>query len=146
MFKRIISHALLLACLIYSGWGYTEQAVRSLRGNNDISNLSETPNINKWLDSAPIARQYIYQPPLIPHSTKGYVINKKFNKCLTCHSWANAKESGATKVSLTHFTSRDGHGLANISAARYFCSQCHVPQVDVKPLIENTFTPIKSLQ
>lgn len=146
MSKRIIGYTLLAVCLSLPVCSAADQTVRSLRGNNDIANLSATPKINKWLDTEPFDRQYIYQPPLIPHSTKGYVINKKFNKCLTCHSWANAKESGATKVSLTHFTNRDGHGLANISAARYFCTQCHVPQADVKPLIENTFMPIKSLQ
>ena len=68
------------------------------------------------------------------------------NKCLACHSWKNADEMGATKVSVTHFISRDNEVLSDISPRRYFCLQCHVPQKDAKPLVENTFKPVKSLQ
>ena len=42
------------------------------------------------------------------------------------------KESGATKVSITHFKDRDGRELSNISPRRYFCTQCHVPQTNAK--------------
>ena len=85
------------------------------------------------------------QPPLIPHQIDGYKINQKFNKCLTCHSWANYRESGATKISQTHFEDRDANVLANISARRYFCTQCHVPQVNARPLVGNTFEPIQAI-
>ena len=73
-------------------------------------------------------------------------INKKFNKCLTCHSWANYKEAGATKISQTHFSDRENNVLANIAPRRYFCTQCHVPQVNAKPLVENTFNPLQTIK
>lgn len=117
-------------------------AFKSDRGNNPIPSLSETPEIKQWQDTDPQPRQFIQQPPVIPHAIEGYVINQKFNKCLTCHSWANYKESGATKISLTHFSDREGHDLANVAARRYFCVQCHVPQTDAKPMVENDFTPV----
>ncbi|MCW9024799.1 MAG: nitrate reductase cytochrome c-type subunit [Gammaproteobacteria bacterium] len=121
--------------------------ITSLRGSNELDNQSDMPVAQQWQrDRDPIERDYIQQPPLIPHTTKGYKINIKFNKCLTCHSWANYKEKGATKISQTHFSDRDEHVLANIAPRRYFCNQCHVPQVDAKPLVENTFNPVKSIR
>ena len=86
------------------------------------------------------------QPPLIPHTTAGYQITKNFNKCMDCHAWQKTKDSGATKVSVTHFRTRDGQELDNISPRRYFCTQCHVPQTDAKPLVENTFKRARGLQ
>lgn len=121
--------------------------VQSLRGSNELDNKSVAPASQKWQrDRDPIERDYVQQPPLVPHTVKGYKINAKFNKCLTCHSWANYKEAGATKISQTHFSDRDDNVLANIAPRRYFCNQCHVPQVDAKPLVENTFESVKSIR
>lgn len=137
---------ILLVSMVGIPLGHAEGGLNSLRGGQAIDAESLQPAFTKWQhDSKPIARQYIQQPPIIPHSTEGYTINKKFNKCLTCHSWANYKKSRATKVSLTHFTNRDGVELANISARRYFCTQCHVPQLDVDLLVPNTFKPVDLL-
>lgn len=120
--------------------------VVSLRGDQEISNESQTVEIKHWQDRDPIPRNYVQQPPLVPHTTEGYVINQKVNKCLTCHSWANYKQAKATKISQTHFADREGNDLANISARRYFCTQCHVPQAEAAPLVENTFQPLPSVQ
>lgn len=97
-------------------------------------------------DSAPLPRDYVQQPPLIPHRIDGYAVTKNFNKCMDCHSWTRYKETGATKVSLTHFKTRDGQELSNISPRRYFCMQCHVPQADAKPLVANKFQRAQGLQ
>jgi cytochrome c-type protein NapB len=69
----------------------------------------------------------------------------KFNKCLTCHSWANYKDAGATKIPPTHFRDRDGNDLSNVSARRYVCTQCHVPQAEAQPLVENEFKPVRAI-
>ena len=120
--------------------------VTSLRGEHAIDSASTSAKILRWQeDKEPIKRDYIQQPPLVPHAIAGYRINLKYNKCLTCHSCANYKEAEATKISQTHFENRDGHVLANISARRYFCTQCHVPQVDAPPLVENEFEPIQAI-
>ena len=49
-------------------------------------------------------------------------------------------------VSVTHFRTREGAELDNISPRRYFCTQCHVPQTDAKPLVENTFQRARGMQ
>jgi len=118
--------------------------IKSLRGNIDINKNLAKPEQKRWQsDREPVDRDFVHQPPIIPHKIVGYKIDVKSNKCLTCHSWSNYKESGATKMSMTHFTDRDGNDLSNVSARRYFCTQCHVPQVDAKPLVENTYQSIR---
>ena len=144
--EKLITLALMLSLSLGSSHLFAEQ-VKSLRGLAPLDEQSKTPNINKVQnDREPIERDYVQQPPLIPHKTKGYKINIKFNKCLTCHSWANYKEAGATKISQTHFSDRENNVLANIAPRRYFCTQCHVSQVDAKPLVTNTFKPITTLR
>ena len=120
--------------------------IQSLRGVPEIDAASNPAAIQHWQeDKEPIARDYVQQPPLVPHAIEGYKVNLKFNKCLTCHSWANYKQARATKISQTHFEDREGEVLANVSARRYFCTQCHVPQVDAKPLVENEFQPVEAI-
>lgn len=113
-----------------------------LRGDGDIW---ASTDVVQWQDRDPIPRDYVQQPPMVPHSVEGYTVNLKVNKCLTCHSWANYKEKKATKISQTHFSDREGNDLANVSARRYFCSQCHTPQADAKPLVENQFQPLPAI-
>jgi nitrate reductase cytochrome c-type subunit len=86
----------------------------------------------------PVDRDFVQQPPLIPHTINGYQITKNFNKCMDCHAFRSQGGIGATKVSVTHFRTREGQELDNISPRRYFCTQCHVPQTDARPLVENT--------
>lgn len=121
-------------------------AVQSIRGV-DVSAPEPAAGSYKPIpDQAPIQRDYVQQPPLVPHKVEGYEVSMKFNKCMDCHAWSRYKESGATKVSLTHFKDRDGGELSNISPRRYFCMQCHVPQMDAKPLVANTFKPATGLR
>lgn len=121
------------------------QEVQSLRGAEAVKGDAPSENYRWQRDQAPLPRQFVQQPPLIPHTTKGYVITKEFNKCLDCHSYARAAEAKAPKVSVTHFKTRDGVELSNISPRRYFCQQCHVPQTDAAPLVNNTFKPATGL-
>ncbi len=115
--------------------------LQSLRGAEINASDPEGDGTRQGRDQPPLPRDFVQQPPLIPHTIKGYNITKNFNKCLDCHAWARAKESGATKISGTHFKDRDGQELSSLSPRRYFCSQCHVPQSDAKPLVGNTFKP-----
>lgn len=142
--KHLIKPMLIMLGIVLAAPGI--HALESLRGDNPLKENAKKPVPKKWQrDQAPIQRDFVQQPPLVPHAIEGYVINTKSNKCLSCHSWANYKDKGATKISLTHFTDRDGNDLANVSARRYFCTQCHVPQADAKPLVNNTFKPVKSI-
>ncbi len=115
------------------------QGVHSIRGADVSENDLAVGNFKPLPDQAPIERDFVQQPPLIPHKVEGYEVTMNFNKCMDCHAWSRYRESGATKVSLTHFKDRDGGELSNISPRRYFCMQCHVPQTDAKPLVANSF-------
>ena len=144
--STVISIVMMLSFGLLANQAWAED-VESLRGANPMDEPAKTPRVMKWQDDRePITRDYMQQPPLIPHKTKGYRINIKSNKCLTCHSWANYKEAGATKISQTHFNDRENNVLANIAPRRYFCTQCHVPQVNAKPLVENTFNPLQTIK
>lgn len=90
-------------------------------------------------------RNYPMQPPVIPHTTRNYEVNLNSNKCMSCHSRQRTEESQAPMVSVTHFMDRDGNFLAEISARRYFCNQCHVPQTDAKQLVDNEFVDMHTL-
>jgi len=81
----------------------------------------------------------------IPHDISAYQLDKKFNKCMDCHSRKLADEAQASTVSVTHYMNRDGEFLGEISPRRYFCTQCHVHQLESKPLIENTFIDVGEL-
>jgi len=115
------------------------EKLQSLRGADINTSETESEAFRREKDRAPIPRDFVQQPPLIPHTVQGYSITANFNKCMDCHSWTRYKETGATKVSLTHFKTRDGQELSNISPRRYFCLQCHVPQTDAKPLVANNY-------
>ena len=115
--------------------------LQSLRGAEINASDPEGDGTRYGRDQPPLPRDFVQQPPLIPHQIKGYNITKNFNKCLDCHAWSRAKETGATKISVTHFKTREGEELTSVSPRRYFCNQCHVPQSDAKPLVGNTFKP-----
>lgn len=86
-------------------------------------------------------RNYRQQPPLIPHAVAQYQIDLRTNRCLSCHDWTQAGERDAPTLSMTHYLDREGRELDHIAGTRYFCNQCHVPQVDAPELVENLFRP-----
>jgi cytochrome c-type protein NapB len=110
-----------------------------------IEATSRADSFRNARDRSPYPRDFMQQPPLIPHRVTGYTITKNFNKCMDCHAWSRATEVGATKVSVTHFKDRGGTELSNISPRRYFCLQCHVSQTEAAPLVNNTFQPLPSM-
>jgi cytochrome c-type protein NapB len=42
-------------------------------------------------------------------------------------------------ISLSHFTDRSGEVLSDVAPRRYFCTLCHVPQTDARPLVPSRF-------
>jgi len=101
-----------------------------------------TPEQNSSVREPP---NYPEQPPVIPHSTEGYEISTNANKCLSCHARTRVRESQAPMISITHYSDRDGQFLASISPRRYFCTQCHVPQHNVRTPVENDFVDIDTV-
>jgi cytochrome c-type protein NapB len=115
--------------------------LKSLRGDVGLEHLSPPPAVVKQETPADgmFGRAYRQQPPLIPHRIEGHQVTKDFNQCMTCHDWPANIKAGAPKVSETHYNDREGNRLDKISGTRFFCTQCHVPQVDAKPLVNNSF-------
>lgn len=112
----------------------------SLRGARDLDKLSRMFETKKQLKKkGGIERAFKAAPPQIPHDISKDRVTLQENTCLKCHSAANYKREKAPKVGDSHFKSRDGKTLKKLSSRRYFCRQCHVPQVDAEPLVENVF-------
>ncbi len=125
----------------------SNESVESLRGPTAISEEAKAPALKKFPKERELLDlNYVGQPPLIPHSIRGYKITNNDNRCLHCHSWDNAVSAGATRIGISHFRDRNGQVLADVSPSRYFCTQCHVPQVNAKALVPNIFEPVESLK
>jgi cytochrome c-type protein NapB len=109
----------------------------------EVAPASPTP---KWVvDDVRQMRAYPDQPPVIPHSIEGYQLSVNTNRCLSCHKREFTQGSGAPMISVTHYITREGQMLADVSPRRYFCTACHVPQADTAPLVGNTFTDMSKL-
>lgn len=119
----------------------------SLRGLSELDTTREADEFKRVIkDRSPYVSDYVYQPPLIPHSIRNYELSTNANKCLSCHSFKRSSETGATKISVTHYETREGQVLSDVSPRRYFCLQCHVVQTDATPLVENEFRAVESLR
>ncbi|MCL2523463.1 MAG: nitrate reductase cytochrome c-type subunit [Betaproteobacteria bacterium] len=142
---RFITALTLASALLLSGAGLAgaQEKLLSERGDVAIDEEMKVDMFRPEKDSDLIPRDFQKQPPLIPHTVKGYNITQNFNKCMDCHSKERAEETGATLVAKSHYLDREANKLKNISPRRYFCMQCHVPQFDAKPLVENTYKPAR---
>ena len=116
------------------------QEVESLRGGTALTSTPQAfaPFKQNRAQSA-LPRAYRQQPPLIPHKVDEYEVDLKVNQCMACHDWPRNVDVGAPKISETHYISRDGVALDHVARTRWFCTQCHVPQANAKPLVTNTF-------
>ena len=122
------------------------QTFSALRGATPLNQEGPPPTMTPEQNSSiREPRNYPEQPPVIPHSTEGYEISANANKCLSCHARTRVRESQAPMISITHFTDREGQFLASISPRRYFCTQCHVPQHNVRVPVENDFIDIDAV-
>ncbi len=122
---------------------FAENQVATLRGTAPLAENPDAPVIPKIVNSdVRQVRNYPEQPPVIPHKIDGYQIDIKYNQCLTCHARSAIDVSQAPMVSITHFMDRDGQFLASVSPRRFFCTQCHVPQSEARPQLENTFVDV----
>ena len=118
----------------------------TLRGDTPPTETAAPPPMAQWEEGAGRrVRNYPEQPPTIPHDITGYIVDLNANRCLSCHARSRIEESGAPMVSITHFMDREGQFRAAVTPRRYFCTQCHVSQQEVRPLVENTFVDVDSL-
>lgn len=103
----------------------------------------EQPGQNKLLP-----RAYLNAPPQVPHDVGDFLpITAEVNMCAACHSlpeaWGKPRKAGApTPIPPSHYADQrnsPGKVTDHLINARYTCNQCHVPQANAQPLVENTF-------
>ncbi len=129
--------------LAFAAIALAQQSVATLRGGAPLTEQPAAPGMQKVSnEDLRLSRSYPEQPPTIPHQIRDYRINLNSNKCLSCHSRKATAASQAPMVSITHFMDRDSQFLATVSPRRYFCTQCHVTQLLVPALVENTFVDV----
>ena len=116
-----------------------EGGVKSLRGTTSLGDNNTATGLARQDTGDRFDRAYRQQPPLIPHKVAKYQINTKVNQCMRCHDWPYNVTENAPKISETHYISRDGIALDKVARTRWFCNQCHVPQVNATALVPNTF-------
>lgn len=143
---RLVMLAAILAAPLSSLAVAETGGVQTLRGS-DVATADQAPEDRPYVGKTPgeqeiIARTYAQQPPLIPHKIDGYRIDFKGNRCLECHDRPFYKQEEAPKIGDSHYRDREGKELKHIWMGRYECTQCHVPQADAKPLVENSFQSV----
>ncbi len=120
--------SVLVAISLSAVLSYAQSLESSLR-DTDLLDQPVIPELMVQEQSANRrVRTIPYKAPTIPHSIQGFRIAKDFNQCLVCHAPNVAPMMKAPAVAVSHYLNRDGEYLTNISARRYFCTQCHVPQ------------------
>lgn len=146
MTGRILASLGPLAAALVVGFGLA--AVSHAQDGKSVKGLRETPLgetsaapdvMKQSVPAGGFGRAYRQQPPLVPHKVEGYEITIGNNQCMDCHDWPGNTRVNAPKISETHYVDRQGVRLDKVAGTRYFCSQCHAPQFDAKPLIGSAF-------
>ena len=132
------------ACWAFAPQLSAQEAPKPMRGA-DVSAPDQAPDAKKYVGGKPggqqkVARTFKDQPPVIPHAVENFdEITLEENQCLTCHGADVYKKKNAPKIGDSHFLDRDGKKMEEAAARRHNCVQCHVPQVDAPPLVDNNF-------
>ena len=134
--------AVLAACA-FTGmiWSAPADAeVVSLRGENPLDALAKQFDRRRQVtNDRGFKRDWKLQPPLVPHKIDKDQITLQANTCMKCHGPDTYKAEGAPKVADSHVIVAEDTKAETLNMKRYFCNQCHVPQLDANPLVENTF-------
>ena len=137
---------LAAALLLAAGAALAQETIATMRQGTPLDQNAPPSPIAAVVNSdIRQVRNWPEQPPVIPHQIDNYQIDLNVNKCLTCHSRTAVATSQAPMVSITHFMNRDGQVLAAVTPRRFFCTQCHVPQMDVQPPVGNDFEDVDTV-
>ena len=118
----------------------------AMRGNTSLEDEPRPPPLaNQENKDVRRNRAFAMQPPTIPHKIDGYQVDRNANRCVGCHSRTRIEETRAIPIPATHYMDRDGTLRGDISPRRYFCTQCHVPQDEVKPLVDNAYQDFEAI-
>ena len=126
---------------------FSQQQHDPLRGPNRSFEEEgrPAPLVNAENNDKKRVRSYAMQPPTIPHKVDNYQVDRFANVCMTCHARTRAPETQATPISITHYQDRDGNFLADVSPRRYFCTQCHVVQMETDVTVKNRFRDVETI-
>lgn len=114
---------------------------QGLRGETAIDENNIQVETYQMQEGIVLRKNYRQQPPLIPHKIEKYQINLKANQCLRCHSWQYSSDFKTVAAPESHFIdAQTGEKTDYVSAGRWFCTQCHVPQSNAPELIDNIFS------
>jgi len=134
---------MLAAAVLISGATWSDPGtaqVTSLRGDQPLDAKATAPDRRRQvIDDQGFKRDWKLQPPLVPHKIDKEQITIQVNTCMRCHGPDTYKQESAPLVGDSHFMAADGTKMETLNMRRYFCNQCHVPQLDAKPIVENTF-------
>jgi cytochrome c-type protein NapB len=143
--KRTVTMGMALTAALLFGCTQQFAGVKSMRGD-DVAAADHADMAKTYVGKKPglqqkVSRTFSTQPPVIPHAVENFdEITLEENQCMSCHSAATYEKKKAPKIGDSHFINpATGQKLADSSMARHNCVQCHVPQVDAPPLVENTF-------
>ncbi len=145
MKRRVLAGAFAVVAVLGVSAALAEMG-SAIMGDVPYTETPAAKPLPKWVvDDVRKMRAYPDQPPVIPHSIEGYQLSVNANRCLSCHKREFTESSGAPMISVTHYLTRDGQMLADVSPRRYFCTACHVPQANAKPPIDNTFRDMSEM-
>lgn len=144
--KHIFAVLTSIVFVLPAPYSMAQRAVDNMRGPTPLAEtVTPAPMVNPDNSDVRRVRNYAMQPPVIPHKIESYQVDKNANRCMMCHARTRTQESQAPMISVTHFQNREGNFLAELSPRRYFCLQCHVPQADLTPLVQNNFKDVDTI-
>lgn len=142
--NKTLKFAIAAAAACLAALSFAQDVPKSMRGV-DVAAPDEAAEVKTYAGARPgkqarITRTFSTQPPIVPHAVEKFdEINLEGNQCLDCHGAANYQKAKAPKIGDSHFVDRDGNKHEDATNGRYNCTQCHVPQVDAPPLVDNVF-------
>ena len=141
---RLLAAAVLAVGMLAGGPAPAQDSIDDLKSlrQSPVDRQGDDPSVNRVREGDRFVRAFRHQPPLVPHEVDQYEIDLKVNRCLRCHQWPYAEQENAPTISNSHYRTREGVELDEVSRSRWFCTQCHVPQTDVDTLVRNTFQPL----
>lgn len=143
MNRRLTFVAALLALGLVQA---AETQLTGLRGATPLDQEPKAPRLAN-IENLDVrrGRAHIGQPPTIPHTIDKYEITRQVNFCMYCHARVRTEQLQAPAVTDRHYVDRDHEVRAEVAPRHYFCTQCHVPQTDTRPPIDNQFLDIDKL-
>lgn len=152
----IVSIALVAVGCVSAGGGGTKdvkaaqsKAIEDVDMGLSKTSVFDTPTPEPFSyasSSEALSVTFLGAPPQIPHDIDNYLpLTTANNQCLGCHdqpAMIGRKAKGMpTPMPKSHYTDlrRTPNKVGQkLIGSRYVCTQCHAPQADVSPLVENT--------